>query len=304
MHSELWSQSGLLFAAIISWLMLAIVLSLRLLPPSISDYELARRAALHDASASRLLERSRLLPRLVLSRQIVSLLLVVILTAALIIAYGWLGLLGSFVVVMAAIWLSVRNTAWKLVKKSYYRYEPMLLSKARQADWMDRWQGPRLRDRVPVSSQEEFVHIADTATAILSPSQRARIKAALEFGDRKVHDAMTPRTLVSTIAYDEALGPLAIDDLHRSGHRWFPVMHGTRVVGVLNLDELTDLRRPKPSVGEAMDKEVIIVRSNDSLLSAARKLSQSHRSLLIVIGDDQTMVGIVTLGDILRVLHL
>lgn len=59
---------------------------------------------------------------------------------------------------------------------------------------------------------------------------------------------MTPRNVLETIGKDEVIGPLMLDELHRTGHSRFPVIDGDidHVIGVLHIKELLTLREKPP----------------------------------------------------------
>ena len=49
---------------------------------------------------------------------------------------------------------------------------------------------------------------------------------SLSFDNEKVSSVMTPRNEIKTIKKSEILGPLVLDDLHKTGHSRFPVIDG------------------------------------------------------------------------------
>lgn len=88
--------------------------------------------------------------------------------------------------------------------------------------------------------------------------------------------------------------------------RHLPVVHDEKLVGLITYRELArafehegfDLRTP---VREAMTSPVTTVAQDASLLDAIRLMLENRFGCLPVVGDDGTLVGIVTEADLLRV---
>jgi len=118
---------------------------------------------------------------------------------------------------------------------------------------------------------------------------------------------MTPKEDMFTIGKHEILGPLVLDDLHRSGHESFPVLNGggaDDIVGILRLRDVQTLdttRRHTAKVETAMDPDVRSIDSEESLSTALNLLLNSQHHMLIVT-DGRETVGLVTLSDIIKTL--
>ena len=127
--------------------------------------------------------------------------------------------------------------------------------------------------------------------------------AVLDFKEKKVSDYMTPRSVVDTIGVSELLGPLVLDDLHKTGHSHFPVIDGDidHIVGMLHIQNLFALKnRESLSVREVMDTQVFYIREDQSLDKALGACIKKRRSLLVVVNQYRETVGVITVEDIIE----
>lgn len=127
------------------------------------------------------------------------------------------------------------------------------------------------------------------------------LRRALRFGGYTVRDARVPRRRVTAVSLDEDLGPVVLDELHRTGHSQFPVYEGeaTNIVGVLMLDDAAEGRRHSTVRGHC-DRRLAYVHEDDSLRFALQVFYQSHHQLLIVVNGSGAYTGILTLRDVLQ----
>ncbi|HTV17327.1 MAG TPA: CBS domain-containing protein [Polyangiaceae bacterium] len=90
--------------------------------------------------------------------------------------------------------------------------------------------------------------------------------------------------------------------------RHLPVVHGGKLVGIVSqrdlqrVDHLADLDPTRVPVGEAMTKPVYSVRPEASLHEAAEQMGSRHCGCVVVVDDDQRVVGLLTAGAGLRAL--
>ena len=145
------------------------------------------------------------------------------------------------------------------------------------------------------------------ALTAIGESTKKLILSGLSFDGRSVHEIMTPKSVVDTIQNTEMLGPLVLDDLHKTGHSRFPVVDGDidHVVGVLYVHDVLTLDTSKKhtsKVETAMSKKVYYIREDHSLGQALTAFLSTHHHLFIVINEFRETVGIVTLEDTLEAL--
>jgi CBS domain containing-hemolysin-like protein len=124
---------------------------------------------------------------------------------------------------------------------------------------------------------------------------------ALTFGDKVVHDITIPRRVVRLVSSDEAVGPILIDELHKSGHSRFPVYEGKRdhIVGTLYIRDLINLKQGG-KVSQAMRPNVFYVHEEFSLYQALQAFLQTKHHLFIVINNFEEFVGILTIEDVIE----
>mgnify|MGYP000865992654 FL=1 len=156
-------------------------------------------------------------------------------------------------------------------------------------------------------SKAELEHLIERGGHVLSDDERHLLIGSLRFEDRRVSEVMTHKKDMFTIGKHEILGPLVLDDLHRSGHESFPVLNGggaDDIVGILRLRDVQTLdttRKHTAKVETAMDPDVRSIDSEESLTTAMNLLLNSQHHMLIVT-DGRDTVGLVTLSDIIKTL--
>ena len=137
----------------------------------------------------------------------------------------------------------------------------------------------------------------------ISDHDLALMRRALQFGEYRVHGAMTPRGHVVAVAAEERISPVLLDELHKSGHSYFPVYAATKsdLVGTLPLDMVADVKR-EGAVRDFFDRRLAYVHERDRLEQALLALYETGQHLLIVVDNAGEYIGIITLGDVLQCL--
>lgn len=127
------------------------------------------------------------------------------------------------------------------------------------------------------------------------------VEQALSFGDKKVSDIVVPRRVVKTVSAEDTIGPLLLDDLHKSGYSRFPVFEGnqTNVVGVLFLKRAVRAKAGG-SIRKSMNTQVCYIHEDQPLTEALAAILKTHQQLFIVINSFEEYVGIVTIEDVLE----
>jgi CBS domain containing-hemolysin-like protein len=127
------------------------------------------------------------------------------------------------------------------------------------------------------------------------------VEHALQFGDKKVSDILTPARVVKSVSADETIGALLMTDLHGSGFSRFPVFEGkkSKIVGILYLRDLVKARSGG-AVSKVMSTTLCYVHEDQPLTEALQAVLKTHQQLFIVVNTFEEYVGIVTLEDILE----
>jgi len=125
-------------------------------------------------------------------------------------------------------------------------------------------------------------------------------KNALAFSDYKVADVLTPMDKIKTVLAGETIGPILIDEIHKSGQEYVLVSDkkGGEIVGSLPVNKLGISSRGK--VSDLMDANVYFVNSEDSLADALHAFFATNRALFVVVDDNANHVGIISVATIVR----
>jgi CBS domain containing-hemolysin-like protein len=124
---------------------------------------------------------------------------------------------------------------------------------------------------------------------------------ALTFGDIKITEIMTPRSVVKSVRAGDVLSPVLLGELHDSGYSRFPVTESERgsFVGVLYSKDLSDLRANR-SVQDVMRPELYYVNEFTSLDNVLNAFLRTQHHLFLVVNEFEEVVGIITIEDVLE----
>jgi len=138
------------------------------------------------------------------------------------------------------------------------------------------------------------------------PESDLKIAAgALSFGDKTVAQVMTPLRQVKMVAANEAIGPLLMDELHKSGFSRFPVVKDNsksaapQIVGTLYLSSLIGYEG-NAKVKDLAKNEVYFINEDSALNLALSAFIKTHHHLLVVVNTFEEMVGVLTLEDVIE----
>jgi len=263
-----------------------------------SWFELKRRG---DESA---LRRERLLGGVIAIKWLLLLLVVAFVAQLSIVIWdGW-----GVAVAIAVILLSAPIARIGMIKRfsqgTYVKYEARLLDYVEKLAIV-RWLSDETRfspHDPKLESTEQLLHLVESSGHVLSEDQQRIIRHGLDWHTTAVETVMTPRSDIVAIKYTEMLGPLVLDDLHRSGHNRFPVIKGSldTVIGVLDITEFLEVSADKKSrtAEKSMSSQLLRIESDEPLPNALALLQKSRQHLLIVIDKEGKTVGLVTLADI------
>lgn len=289
-------------------LFLVWVASIRILPQAISEAELRRRRQSGDKDARRLLQREKYLTEIIsLQRLLVSLVLVG-LALWLVLGFGWIGWLAAAVIVIFYSVVANTNLVNSLGQPIYEKLEPSLVKFAKKFKKPLRLiqsVSPGQVDQYRrFDSADELEELVLRSEGVLTDNQQKLIISGLAFFDKEVRDVMTPRAKIKTIAKGEVLGPIVLDDLHKTGHSRIPVINKNldHVVGVLMLRDLlvVDSERRESLVEEIMIPKVFHIRDNQPLSDALAIFLNTDARILIATNRDDKTTGLLTLGDVIE----
>ena len=275
----------------------------------LSMYELERRRRKGDTAAADELRRILLLDDIVSLRKATEALLLVLAVLSAVSAFGFF--IGVAISVMTSLAYSrIAQFDWlvQMVDGYYRRIEPRLLTFVERHPRL----GQVLRSvnvqNEPniLSSREELEHLIRESSGILSLEEKKLINNALHFHEKTVEEVMTPRGVMNTVAKEDVIGPLLLDELHKTGHSRFPVTDGDidHIVGILHIRSLLTLDNGKKTsrVETAMDKKIYFINQNQKLERALSAFIKTRHHMFIVVNDYRETAGILTLEDALEAL--
>lgn len=126
-------------------------------------------------------------------------------------------------------------------------------------------------------------------------------KNALTFGQQLVADTLTPRRSMKTVSVTDSVGPVLMEELHKSGHSRFPVYEGNEdnFVGVLMVRD-TIKARSGGSVKSLMNKKVYFIHDESTLSEALQAFIKTHHHLFLVVNSFEEVVGLITMEDVIE----
>ncbi len=124
---------------------------------------------------------------------------------------------------------------------------------------------------------------------------------ALTFGDKVVHDIMTPYKEVTSASINEVISPIVLDELHSSGHSRFPVLSedGKGTAGILYMHDLHDIK-DHSTVKEVMRKHVYYVNEDRELEHVLQAFRRTKQHLFVVVNTAAEPVGVITIEDVVE----
>lgn len=302
------NEVALFFAALLGGLFIG-VSSIVPIIPSLSAYEVNRRKRTKQLSEFDQL-RIDTHSLIVSVRRLLKRSLLILFTILIVQAIGWFfGAVAAILLASIEPKLSQLQVIRRPSYRLYAKYEQAILRFLQKHERFFAWLFMKATapGAVHLHSKEELLHLVSSAHDILSREEIERITSIVAFNDKTVEQIMTPKSVVDTISKDEILGPLVLDDLHKTGHSRFPVIDGDidHVVGVLQLRDILTIdttKRKTAKVTSAMDTRVHFIRNDHTLAQALAGFLSTRHHLFVVINEFRETVGIITLEDTLEAL--
>ena len=294
----------------VTFILLLVVAAVRPVRTSLSGFELDRRIKHGDLAATVIRQREDLLGQVVTLQPVLTALLMVLVVLLSVATFGWL--VGTLVAVVVALEYGAvarLSPVQRLSQKLYDRHEQFVFRLVKKSPAIF-----RLLRHLPVNeasghqaidSREELQHLVDQSGSILSPEEKKLIVHGLAFNQIMVSTVMTPRSVIDSIKKSEFLGPLTLDELHRTGHSRLPVIDADidHVIGTLHLQSLLALDIKRSVTAEkAMEPRVFYIKGDQTLQHALAAFLRTHHHLFIVVNQYRETVGLLTLEDVIEAL--
>lgn len=162
------------------------------------------------------------------------------------------------------------------------------------------------RELPALYSREELEHLvrehAEHAASSIDHDESRIVSGALRFSKQTVADIAMPAAQAFTLSIDDQLDASLISRIKRSGHSRLPVKNQQgSYVGMLLVKDL--IGRP---IGEPVSRVyrdmLHDIHSSLSLDTALSRFIQTHSHMFKVLGDENEVIGFVTLEDIIEVI--
>lgn len=124
---------------------------------------------------------------------------------------------------------------------------------------------------------------------------------ALQFGDKRVKDVMTPRRMIRFVSGEEPVGPILTSELHDSGFSRFPVTgdEADQIVGTLYLRDLVEYKKVGV-VKNVMKSSVYYVNQDRPLEHVLSAFIKTKHHIFIVVNEFEEIVGLITIEDVIE----
>lgn len=155
-------------------------------------------------------------------------------------------------------------------------------------------------------SKEQLLQIIDdqpkSPYSDITSEEAGFVRHSLTFSNKIIRDYMIPRRVVTMVSNNDQLGPILLDELHKSGHSRFPVYEHTNpdtIIGTLYVHDLVGSKKSGP-VTQLMSKKVFFVHEELDLNHALDAFIKTKHHLFVVVNNFEEFVGILTIEDVIE----
>jgi len=298
----------MLILSILVFIILLLVSSVWFQKSHFSFFELKRRAEDGDNKAIKSLAVQNVLNDLLSLQKIIEALLLVILVLLLNSTFGFfIGVLLSVIIALEYRVFTRIKFLHNFAQDIYSKFEHRLIKTiSRYPSIFNIFKSVSIQDDdTHIYSRFELQHAVDESINALTVDEKKLIINSLDFSEKLVSEIMTPKSMINCIKKTEFLGPLTLDELHKTGHSRLPVTNGDidHIIGMLNLRGLLALDIKKSTtVEKAMDAKVYYIRQDQTLQHALAAFLKTHHHLFVVVNEFRETVGLLSLEDVIEAL--
>ncbi len=298
-----------IFFIILATLFFAMLLVVTAVLPKrshLSHYELKRRAKNGDGEAIKKLKREKVLDAVEALQNVKISVLLVLISILSIIVFGWFfGIVIALLVAFTYELLASLEFVHKPAQKLYEKHEAVILNFIAKHEKVFRVFGTKHHESITnIHSKEELEHVIDKAH-FLEENEKQALVATIHFAAKTAKDIMSPKEEIASIGKNEMLGPLVLDQLHKTGHSSFPVFDGSpdKIVGILNIKDIVSLKdKQSHMVKTVMNTHVHKINEEQPTEEILADFLHHRSHLFIVIDENKKTVGVVSLQDIVTVM--
>ncbi len=162
------------------------------------------------------------------------------------------------------------------------------------------WKMPEVTKVISKKELLELLKASQEEGAIrLNGASVDAIKSLLD-KDTKISQIMINLDSARVVSSSEAIGPILIDELHKTNQQWFPVKEGRtkQIIGVFNLKNLLDYKEGG-AVSDVVDPRMFYVKDNQSLWTVLDAFIKTQALIFFVLDEKSRILGFVSLEDVL-----
>jgi metal transporter CNNM len=165
-----------------------------------------------------------------------------------------------------------------------------------------------LGDELPeVYSKPELTRIIEEhrfhASSEIDQDEVRIARGALSFGDRKIKEVMTPRSVATMISSDQKLDKVTVAKLKKTGFSRIPVYRDeglNDIGGILFLKDLVGVNTERKTAADLARPKVYFVNIDDNLDETLNAFLKTRNHLFVVIDEFSAVHGIITIEDVLE----
>ena len=126
-------------------------------------------------------------------------------------------------------------------------------------------------------------------------------RRALYFDDTQAADAMVACPNIKTLKASDAIGPILLEELYKSGQRSFVVYdaEGEQIVGIVQLQEALNAKQGGKISG-IMNKDLAYAHEDFSLRQVMDVCLKTGQPLVLVINAFEELVGVISLESLIH----
>lgn len=138
----------------------------------------------------------------------------------------------------------------------------------------------------------------------IAPATLAALTKRLKFPHRKIQEIMRIKEDLKIVGASEAVGPILIDELHKTGERYFLVEEefNNEIIGTLDLTLLTTLRK-SGAAKDVMEPRIYHLNEASSLVAALDAFAKTGSPVFATVNELAEITGLVTVEQIIRNLY-
>jgi CBS domain containing-hemolysin-like protein len=203
---------------------------------------------------------------------------------------GWLWAVSSMLAVPIAGFLSLTEPVFGRIGKLLRFFTPV-------HSHTGIYQKEDLIDLLQVQGRQSDNRISELEAKI--------VYGALTFNDKKIGQVMTPRKATKFVSATEPIGPMLMDELHKSGFVYFPVVEDSsktstpEVIGILNFNDLIG-HEDHGTIRDLTQSGVSFINEDQTLHNALAAFLKTRHHLLVVVNNFEEVAGVISLEDVLH----